>query len=245
MIGAGSLRARRRAGFAVLGLAAALCLAPAAAPGARAAGPYEPNDTTLSAAGPLLAGQAYVGGVEAQGDRDFFFFYVTSPGEVQVTLTVRNLGGGAAVSNVDALILDSASTPVGGVSYINKGAEKTAVLTLAPQKYFVEVGSTEGFGDSYSLTGGGGAGAFGAYEAIAARCARGVVAVRRGKVGLRRAQAKLQRTTARLRRSRYSGRKARKKARVAYRKSRARVTAKKKGLKVAKASRQPWCSIPR
>jgi hypothetical protein len=226
-------------------MAATLCLTLAAAPGAPAAqGPYEPNDTILNAAGPLLAGGAYVGGIEARGDRDFFFFYVTSPGEAQVTLTVRNLGGGTAVSNVDAMILDTSATPVGGLSYINRGAEKTAVLTLRPQKYLVEVSSTEGFGDSYSLIGGGDAGAFGSYEAIAARCARGVVAVRRGQTGLQRAQAKLQRTTARLRRSRYSGRKARKTARVAYRKSRARVTAKKKGLRAAKASRQPWCSIP-
>jgi len=235
----------RRLGVLALGALVALLGALGAAPGtAGAQGPYEPNETALGAAGPLLGGVGYVAGIEAQGDRDNFFFYVTAPGETQVTLTVRNLGGGAAVSNVDAVILDTSATPVGGLSYINAGAEKTAVLTLEPQKYFVEVSSTEGFGDSYSLLGGGGAGAFGPYEAIAARCARGSAALRRARVGLRRAQAKLQRTTARLRRARYGGRKARKSARRANRKARARVAAKRRALRAARTSRQPWCSIP-
>lgn len=214
------------------------------APGLRAAqGPYEPNDALANATGPLAGGQAYTGAIESQGDLDYFFFYVTAAAEAQVTLTVRNLGGGAGVSNIDAMILDSSATPVGGLSYVNRGKEKTATLALRPQKYFVEVRSSEGFGDAYSLTGGGG-GAFGSYETIAARCAAGTAAVARAQTGLTRAQAKLQRATARLRRSLYGTRQARKTARAVYRKARARVTAKKDALKAAKASQKPWCSIP-
>jgi hypothetical protein len=244
MFGATSLRlARRRVGCAVLGLLIALALALVFAPKPLAAqGPYEPNDTILNAAGPLAANQTYVGGIESQGDMDYFFFYVTSPGEPQVTLTVRNLGGGTAISNIDVAILDSSATPVGGLSYINRGQEKTAMVTLRPQKYFIEVRSTEGFGDMYSLTGGDGA--FGPYEAIAARCANATAAVTAAQTGLRRAQAKLQRASARLRLTRYGTRQARKSARRVYRRARARVTAKKDALKAAKGSQKPWCSIP-
>ena len=214
------------------------------APGLRAAGPYEPNDTTASAVGPVAGGQAYTGAIESQGDLDYFFFYVTSPGEAQVTLTVGNLGGGTGISNIDAMVLDSSTTPVGGLSYINRGKEKTATLALRPQKYFIEVSSTEGFGDTYNMIGGGGAGAFGSYETIAGRCAAATTAVAKARIGLTRAQAKLQRRTARLRRSLYSGEQERKAARAAYRKVRARVNAKRKELKAAKKSQQPWCSIP-
>lgn len=211
------------------------------APGLRAAGPYEPNDALANATGPLAGGQTYTGGIELQGDLDYFFFYVTSPGEGQVTLAARNLGGGTGISNIDATVLDSSATPVGGLSYINRGQEKTATLILRPQKYFIEVRSTEGFGDTYSLTGGG---AFGSYQQIASRCAAGTTATKKAQTGLTRAQAKLQRTTARLRRSLYGTPQARKSARFAYRKARARVNAKRDALKAAKASQRPWCSIP-
>jgi hypothetical protein len=206
-----------------------------------AQGPYEPNDTLASAVGPLAGGQPYSGAVEVQGDIDYFYFYLTAPGETKVTLTLRNLGGGADVANVDAMVLDSSSTPVGGLSYINRGQEKTATLTLRPQKYFIEVRSSEGFGDSYTFTVGG---ELGPYATIASRCAKATVSTARARVRLTRAQAKLQRTTARLRRSRYGTDEAKAAARTAYRKARARVTAAKKALRAAKASQKPWCLIP-
>ena len=74
------------------------------APGLRAAGPYQPNDALASAIGPVAGGQTYTGAIESQGDLDYFFFYATSPGEGQVTLTARNLGGGTGISNIDATV---------------------------------------------------------------------------------------------------------------------------------------------
>ncbi len=35
-------------------------------------GPYEPDDTILSAAGPLTIDQSYLAGAEMAGDKDFF-----------------------------------------------------------------------------------------------------------------------------------------------------------------------------
>ncbi len=248
MTEAGNLgMARRGIGFFGLGLAAwlvvLLALGLVFAPGLRAAGPYEPNDTLANAAGPLAGGQAYTGGIESQGDLDYFFFYVTSRSEAQVTLTVANLGGGAGISNIDATILDSSATPVGGLSYITRGHEKATTVALDPGRYFIEVRSSEGFGDAYSLTGGG-AGAFGPYETIAGRCAAAMTTTAKARRGLRRKQAKLQHATARLRRSRYSGRSAQRKARAVYRRARRGTKAKRNQLKAARKSQQPWCSIP-
>jgi hypothetical protein len=246
VIGATNLRlARRRIGFAVVGALATLSLALGLAPKSLAAeAPYEPNDSILSATGPLAIDQTYVAGLETQSDMDFFFFYVTSPRTSDVTLTVRNLGGGSQSSDIQATITDSSATPVGGLSFISGGEARTATIALRPQKYFIEVSANTGFGDTYSLTGGGGSGAFGPYAQIAARCASATAAVAGARARLTRAQAKLQRATARLRHSRYSTRDARKAARAAYRKARARVTGRKDALKAAKDSQKPWCSIP-
>jgi hypothetical protein len=236
---------RRKCGLAALGALAILLLVSPAPTSLAAQGPHEPNDIILNAAGPLTAGQPLVAGLETQVDRDFFFFYVTSPGNSQVLLTVTNLGGGSEASNLAATIMDSSATPVGGLSYVSSGEAKTATLTLRPQKYFVEVAPNEGFGDTYSLTGSGSDGAFGPYERIAARCARASAAVARARVRLTRAQAKQQRVTARVRRSRYAARGERRAARRAYRRARARVGARRRALRATRASRRPWCQIPR
>jgi len=236
---------RRRLGLAGIVLLGALASALGwATQPAAADPPYEPNGTMLNPAGPLGYGAPIVAGLETQSDRDFFFFYVTSPDGANVTVTLGNLGGGSRGSNLAATILDTSATPVGGVSYVNVGESRVAAVTLEPQKYFVEVAPNEGFGDSYSLTGGGDGGAFGAYAPIARRCAKATRWARVAKRRLRRAGAKLQRTTARLRRSRYNGRRARVQARRAHRKAKSRRNARKRALRKAKRSRSPWCSIP-
>ena len=75
------------------------------------AAPYESDSTILEAAGPLFVNQTYSGAIETPGDRDFFYFYVTSPTEAQVTLTVSNLGGGSGSADINAAILDASATP--------------------------------------------------------------------------------------------------------------------------------------
>jgi len=205
-------------------------------------GAYEPNDTTVSAAGPLTSGQPYRAGVETAGDRDFFYFYVTST-DAHVTLAVANLGGGSKPSDIDAKVLDSYSTPLGGSAFIGGGEAKTVALDLEPGKYFIEVAAHEGFGDAYELTPGGSPGAIGTYARIDARCAAAETAASVARRRLGRAVAKLQRTTARLRRSRYGTRKARMSAQAAHRKARLRVRAERHALSEANESRRPWCFI--
>ncbi len=230
--------------LALCALAAALVAVPSA--GAFAA-PYEPNDSVPAAAGPLLFGQTYSAGLETPGDRDFFFFHVTFRRPAQVGLTARNLGGGSDASGVNVAIVDSLGNPIYPFAYaLANGKEAAGTTSLGPGKYFVEVSSIEGStgGISYSLTTGGGAGAFGPYSQIAARCASAQRAVKAAKRKLNRAQSKLQHATARVQRSYFSPRRVRRAARAAKRRAVAGVAAKRRALRRVKRSLSPWCSIP-
>jgi hypothetical protein len=133
--------------------------------------PYEPNDSIPSAAGPLAIGATYTAAIESPSDRDYFYFYVAAVGDVDVTTTVSNLGGGTQASEVDLRILDFLGTFVAGdLTYVNDGERRASTISLSPGKYFAEVHSFEGFGDTYSFTTGGGEGAFAGYGPVAARC---------------------------------------------------------------------------
>jgi hypothetical protein len=220
-------------------IAAALCLAPKAS----AAFPLEPNDSVLAAAGPLIAGQAVTATIESATDKDFFYFYVTSPHSSAVSFSVRNLSGGEPLSDVDATILDSSSTPIASQAYIRKGEERTMTVTLQPQKYYLEISANEGFGDSYSIVPGG-ASAIGPYTQISSRCEAATASQRRLQTRLERAKGKLQRATGRLRRARYNGPAAREAARTAFRRARARVSGLRARLKAVAVDQKLWCGIP-
>jgi hypothetical protein len=222
--------------LAVLSLMMALF---AASAGADA---YEPNDSLLESAGPLANHQVYSASIEAENDKDFFYFYATAPGS-SVTLNVNNLGGGPLLAYVGFTVLDASGIPVGGASNIEEGRQKSVALTLEPQKYFVEVFSNLDYGAGYTLETGGGTGAFGPFATITGNCAAARSATTKARGTLTGAEGKLQRTTARERRSRYSAPAARKSAQTAYRKARARVTKERGALKAAQKSQRPWCFI--
>lgn len=228
--------------LALLAMFAASLLVP---PQSHAAeGAYEPNESVLSAAGPLTMGGTYAARLERQDDKDFYFFYVTSPGTTQVDLTVANLGGGGKASDLDVNILEYPATAVASQAYIRSGETRTVSVALKPQKYYVEVMGGVDFGDNYTLTPGGGAGAFGAYSDIATRCKAAETAAASSEARLGAAEAKLQRVIARVRRARYGTPAARKSARTAYRKSRARLRAEKRKAKAIAERQELWCSIP-
>lgn len=215
---------------------------------ALAAGPFEPNDSPADATGPLASAQSRAASIERRGDSDFYFFYVTSARPRQVTLTLDNLGGGPASSVLNAAVTDSSATPIGALQYVGEGHGESTTLTLAPQKYFVEVTATEAFddrgdGDSYRLTATAAGGALGPYERIASRCGearRRLGAVRRS---LRIEQARRQRSVARLRLARIGPPRARRRARAAHRRLLARIARKRRARRAAALSLRPWCSI--
>jgi hypothetical protein len=210
------------------------------------AAPYEPNDTILSAAGPVVFDQTWDAALETASDKDFFYFYVTSPKPASIAVTIRNLGSSDA-GGLNATIVDSTGAPVAALAYFLRGGEEATVTTaLEPQKYFIEVGSAAAGPGSivYSFTGGGGEGAFGSYAQIAERCSKGVTAIKHARRRLTRAQGKLQRAKARLRQSAYGTPSERAMARTKYRGTKGRVVARRKELHSARALVRPWCSIP-
>jgi len=248
VIAAGSRSAYgRRAGQAAVALLAACALALAFSPeDLRAEAPFEPNDTLATAAGPLLLDQPLTANLEAEGDKDFFYFYVAATQSVRTVLTVENLGGSAQpVSEIDVRIMDPLGAYAGGgLVYVRGGESRSSTVTLEPGKYFVEIITREGYGDTYRLTPGGDNGAFGDYGKIASRCAAATASVNAQRDGLKRAKAKLQRATSRLRRSRYGSRKARQAALALRATAKARVAAKRRALQAATRTRKPWCFIP-
>jgi hypothetical protein len=208
-----------------------------------AEGPFEPNESLASAYGPLALNQTYSATVESATDRDFYYFYVTAPGESYVSLTIASRGGPSRIAGVNATLLDASETPLDALEYVGGAEARTISVALKPQKYFVEVSPSEGAGDSYDLTVGGAAGAVAPYSAIVARCADSESRVSSAERALSRAEGKKQRATARLQRSRYSGQSVQRHARALSRQAKSLVRSRKLALKSAQRSREPWCSI--
>ncbi len=228
------------AAFAVL-LAALLSLCWASL---AAADPYEPNDSSPAAYGPMGSGQIFAGSIDSTTDRDFFYFYDTAAGASSITVAVHSLGGNIkASSGLSASLFDYKGSPLTSLSFIRDGEVRSETLSLQPQKYFVEVAPSEGSGDSYELSVTGPAAAVGPFSQITAQCAAAEASFARSRGALSRAEGKLQRVIARLRRSRYASPKARASARAAARKARAVISRKRTGVRAAKEAREPWCSI--
>lgn len=73
-------------GRGVAALTAALAAMATTASAATAA-PYEPNDSFLQAAGPMVGGQNYEGAIETSNDVDWFYFNVNGQRQYDITLT--------------------------------------------------------------------------------------------------------------------------------------------------------------
>jgi hypothetical protein len=228
-------------------LVALLCMSMTVTSRSQAAvGPFEPNDTVLNAAGPLAIHQTYTATLETSSDKDYFFFYVTGVRSSQVTLALTNLGGGTDTSGINAAILDSTGTALDPFAYaVGNGGVASTSKTLNPEKYLLEVDSLEGSADGlkYSLATSGSTGAFGPYAEISGRCERATATFKASRTSLRTAQTKLLRALARLRRARLGTPGAIRSARAAYLRAKERVGTRRKRLKTAAKSRDPWCSI--
>lgn len=238
MQGTGMARARAAIAAAALAAAAGALIGPA---GASAAGAYEPNNSTLEAAGPLAVDQSVTAELETAEDRDFYYFYVTAQSAEETELTLLNRGGGTGGSDVDMAILDSLGTLVTGQSFILHDETRPVRAALAPGKYYVELTSSQGFGATYTLS--AASGPLGPYSQIAARCGAGQSAVAKAKHRLRKALGRLQRSVARRRRSRFLGAEARRKARHAQARARREVATARAELHRARGGVEPWCSI--
>lgn len=107
-------------------------LAFAVIPATATADPYEPNDSSLQAWGPLAASTDYVGHIDTENDQDWFVFYV--PGHQQVHIQVSS----------DYPKSESLSFSLKGSNDVDSniyvyGEPKTIDLTLERGIYYIEV----------------------------------------------------------------------------------------------------------
>jgi hypothetical protein len=239
-MGGGSARRLR----VVLGSSAvAICLVSAPAGTYAAIGSFEPNDTVAQASGPLSAGQSYEAGL-TPADRDFFFFYVGAEGAPATELTLVNQGGGTQESTIDLSVVDGLETPITTQPFIRPGEQRTLAAALAPGKYYVEVTSNQGSGDSYVLSARTGAGTFVPYSEIADHCAAAESKTQAARAAFTHAQGRYQRAVARRRRSLYAGQAARRRARRAQTTARGHLASAHRRLRAASHVSARWCSIP-
>jgi hypothetical protein len=231
----------------MLVLVAVVCLGVTAfeAGAAFAEPPYEPNDSILTAAGPLAVNQTYTAGIETENDVDYFYFYVTGPTAAQVTITLTSLGGsrGDFYGEID----NSEGSDVASFGEVSSEAGKYATksVTLEPGKYLVKVAAAGGYGESYKFTTSGTGGAFGSYATIAAQCQAAMGPVGQYQSQLATAEVSLKKATAKEQKYGESRNpKVRKKVRNRYTHVKTVVTAEKASLKVAEKAESPWCFIP-
>ncbi|HEX5989375.1 MAG TPA: hypothetical protein VFY75_04085 [Solirubrobacterales bacterium] len=239
-------RARRDAGtkrLAVAAIAALLMLF--AADRASAQPPFEPNDSLLTAAGPLANNTTYTAADETENDVDYFYFYVTTPSTAQLTFTLTNLGGGFSEPYVWGEITESHGYEIAELESVRAANYDTTSISLEAGKYYFRVQGGSGYGASYKFTTSGTDGAFGDFAAIAARCAAATGPVNTYQSQLATAQANLRRAQARWNKVRYSrNRKAKRRARAKLQRTKETVAAEKQSLKAAEAGQKPWCFIP-
>lgn len=235
-----------RAPAAALLVVLPLLLLALSAASASAQGPYEPNDSIATAAGPLEAGGSYTAAVESSADRDFYFFYVTAPAST-VALSATNEGGGEIQASLNARLVNALGSSLGqDVIFLRKGETRSEAVTLEPGKYFVEVTENDGSGDAYRLAAGGSGGAFGPYAQIAANCEAATAKAAAAEASLRRAEGKLIRAKGSywLSRYGYESAKVRRRARRLLLAAKAKVRLQKAQQRAARGAESPWCEIP-
>lgn len=202
----------------------------------------------MTGAGPLALNQTYTAATETSNDKDYFYFYVTTPSSAQVLLTLRDLGGGPFSGGHTSLELQNSHGSY--ISSTGLSADRydydNFAITLTAGKYYVEAYSSSGeYGDTYSITTGGTEGAFGEYAPIAAQCGAATASVAAVQAELLKAETKLKNTSARVQHVRNHGtRRARRRARAAYAKAKVVVASEKEALTAAAKTQEPWCYIP-
>jgi len=209
---------------------------------------YEPNDSFITGAGPLLAGTTYSAGTETDNDVDLYYFYLPQRAQMFFNLTATNTK--STSSSICSEVSRQTNTGYSYVEYSNlsvlEGQTETAAVTLDRGKYFFEIAdycSDAGETYTFSITP---PGTTSTYEPFAAACAsaHGPVVVATQQVAA--ANATLAKAKRKLSKARARGAK-----RIKVRLFKARVQKAKAGVKVAKAgfksaaaAEGAACSVP-
>lgn len=173
---------------AVLVIALGMLLA--YAPGALAVAPYEPNDSYISATGPISAGTTYSGALETSNDHDYFYFYLPQQTQLQFTTTNTTPDDTYICSEIDHQLPGYVTTVDDSELSINDGQSASGAVTLEPGKYYFIVGCPGAIGETYTFSIGP-AGVTSTYEPFAIACAAAHAPVVTAGAELERTLAKI------------------------------------------------------
>jgi hypothetical protein len=149
---------------------AVLGLLLACAPAALAVGPFEPNDSYITAAGPISAGISYSGALETSNDVDYFYFYLPQQTQLQFTTTDTTPRDVYICSWIEHQYSDHVSEVSDTSLTVNDGESASSAVTLEPGKYYFIVGCPGAVGETYTFSLAP-AGVTSTYEPFALACA--------------------------------------------------------------------------
>ena len=140
------------------------------APAALAVAPYEPNDSYISATGPISAGPTYSGALETSNDHDYFYFYLPQQTQLQFTTTNTTPKDTYICSELYHQLPAYVETVDDTELVINDGESDSGAVTLEPGKYYFVVGCPGAIGETYTFSLGP-SGVTSTYEPFALACA--------------------------------------------------------------------------
>jgi hypothetical protein len=175
-------------------IVAALAVAPSAVV---AAGPFEPNDSYITATGPITAGTTYTGAYETSNDADYFYFYLPQLTQLQFGTTNSTSKEIYLCSHIDHQLPGEVDSVAGSYLTVYGGESKTGAVTLERGKYYyvLDCPGTIGKAYSFSLSP---AGVTSTYEPFALACAAAHPAVVSSVGVLAKAKKKLKAAKQRL-----------------------------------------------
>jgi hypothetical protein len=213
-------------------------------PAALAVGPFEPNDSYITAAGPISAGTAYSGALETSNDIDYFYFYLPQQTQLQFTTTDTTPRDVYICSWIEHQYSDHVSEVDDTYLRVNDGESASSAVTLEPGKYYFIVGCPGAVGETYSFSLAP-AGVTSTYEPFALACAAAHTPVASAGAELERTLAKIRHIKQALVAHRHWSYRHKQKARAKIASLRLLFQQQQDAFNAAAANEQAACSVPK
>jgi hypothetical protein len=208
-----------------------------------AASPFEPNDSYISATGPISAGTTYTGALETSNDRDYFFFYLPQQTQLQFRLTNTSSKESYICSSIAQQHLSEVDFISSSSLGVNNGESASGAVTLQPGKYYFIVECPNVIGESYTFSIGP-PGVTSTYEPFAIACSAAHPPVVAAAAELELSEAKLRRVKQALAAGRKWKVKRKRRARAKIAHLRKVIDQKEAAFSAAAANEQAACSVP-
>lgn len=225
------------------GLVVLLGLLCVCAPAAVATAPNEPNDSYISATGPISAGTTYSGALETSNDRDYFYFYLPRQTQLQFTTTNTTPKDTYICSQIYHQFPDYIAGVEDTSLTINDGQSASGAVTLEPGKYYFVVSCPGAIGETYTFSLGP-AGVTSTYEPFAIACAAAHTPVATAGAELEKTLGKIRHLKQNLASHRRWNSKRKRRARGKISALRTLFEQQQEAFDVAAANEKTACSVP-